>query len=165
MLSTTESAWGTTPAFKKGRKINKEDQYILWEYASRHPEFASSVILRNIKAEHGNLNITTRHVNRLRQEWGISRKKGRPCGRRLLNAPAGELVKLTPNLPFVGVCILDAFVEQSGIIEQVVTAIQIKRDRYKEEHPEETFPLLFHKKQTVTMRFKALFYAAFFGCD
>ena len=163
MLSTAESAWVTTPAFKKGWKISKENQYILWEYASRHPEFTSSAILRNIKAEHGNLNITTRHVNRLRQEWGISRKKGRPCGRRLLNAPAGELVKLTPNLPFVGVCILDAFVEQNGIIEQVISALQTKIACYKKEHPKERFSLLFHKKQTIINRFKALFYASFFG--
>ncbi|MCI5195335.1 MAG: hypothetical protein D3919_03730 [Candidatus Electrothrix sp. AW5] len=80
-----------------------------------------------------------------------------------MNAPGGELVKLTSNLPFVGVCILDAFVEQSGIIEQVVTAIQIKIAEYKDEHPEESFPLLYHKKQTIRDRFKALFYAAFFG--
>ena len=163
MLSTAESAWSTVPVFKNGRKISKEQQYILWEYASRHPECTSSAILRKIKAERGNLNITTRHVNRLRQEWGLNRKKGRPCNSQLLNNPGGELVKLTPNLPFVGVCILDAFVEQLGIIEQVVTAIQTKIARYKEEHPHETFPLLFHKKQTITNRFKALFYAAFFG--
>jgi hypothetical protein len=163
MLSTAENAWCTAPVFKKGRKISKKQQYILWEYASRHPECTSSAILQIIKAEHENFNITIRHVNRLRQEWRINRKKGRPCGRRLLNAPGGELVKLMPNLPFVGVCILDAFVEQSGIIEQVVTAIQTKIADYKEEHPEESFPLLYHKKQTITMRFKALFYAAFFG--
>ncbi|MCI5139135.1 MAG: hypothetical protein D3922_12135 [Candidatus Electrothrix sp. AR1] len=60
---------------------------------------------------------------------GGSRKEGRPCDRRLLNAPGGELVKLTRNLPFVGVCILDAFVEQNGIIEQVATAIQIKKSK------------------------------------
>lgn len=163
MLSTAESAWCTVPIFKNGRTISKEQQYILWEHASQHPEYTSSAILQNIKAEHENLNITIRHVNRLRQEWGVSRKKGRPCGQRLLNASGGEFVKLTSNLPFVGVCILDAFVDQSGIIEQVATAIQIKIVCYKKEHPEETFPLLYHKKQTITMRFKALFYAAFFG--
>lgn len=163
MLSTAESTWPTIPVFKNGRKISKEQQYILWEHASQHPECTSSAILQTIKAEHGNFNITTRHVNRLRQEWGLNRKKGRPSNRRLLNTPGGELVKLTPNLPFVGVCILDAFVEQNGMIEEVVTAIQIKIARYKEEHPEETFPLLSHKRQTITMRFKALFYAAFFG--
>ncbi|CAK8711354.1 hypothetical protein KKHLCK_16130 [Candidatus Electrothrix laxa] len=163
MLSTAKSAWCTVPVFNNGRKISRELQYILWEHASQHPECTSSAILQNIKAEYGNFNITTRHVNRLRQEWGVSRKKGRPCGRRLLNAPGGEFVKLTPNLPFVGVCILDAFVEQNGIIEQVATAIQIKIACYKKENPEETFPLLYHKKQTIITRFKALFYAAFFG--
>ena len=53
--------------------------------------------------------------------------------------------------------------EQNGIIEQVAAAIQIKTARYKKEPPEETFPLLYHKKQIIITRFKALFYAAFFG--
>ncbi|MCI5144954.1 MAG: hypothetical protein D3923_05350 [Candidatus Electrothrix sp. AR3] len=90
MLSAAESAWCTVPVFKNGRKISRELQYILWEHASQHPECTSSAILQNIKAEYENFNITTRHVNRLRQKWGLNRKKGRPSGGRLLNAPGGE---------------------------------------------------------------------------
>ena len=70
MLSTAKNAWCTIPVFKNGRKISREQQYILWEHASQHPECTSSAILQNIKAEYKNLNITTRHVNRLRQENG-----------------------------------------------------------------------------------------------
>jgi hypothetical protein len=163
MLSAAESNLGfTEPFFKTRRKITKERQYILWKFVWLNPTSTSSDILQRVEAEHGDFNITPHYFNRLRRGWGLSRKKGRPPGQRSLEAPGGELVKLTPSLSFVGVHILDAFLDQDGIFEEIVSLILRTIEDYRALNPDESFPLLCHKEQTLIMRFKALFYAPFF---
>lgn len=53
------------------------------------------------------LDVSVRHINRLRQEWGLSRVKGRPRTRlstqRTDSGTENVMVTLTPHLSFVGV--------------------------------------------------------------
>jgi hypothetical protein len=102
-------------------------------------------------------------LNRLRVQWGLNREKGRPRGSKATPVSKAELVKVTPNLGFVGVHILDDWMEQQGGFHEVMVLLKRSIEVYQAQHPQASFPLLHHREQTLLLRFKALFYAPLMG--
>jgi hypothetical protein len=64
---------------------------------------------------------------------------------------------------FVGVHLFAAWIEEHGLFVRVVEVLEARIAEYWEEHPEETFALLWHRSTTLLRRFQALFYAPLFG--
>jgi len=151
----------STPTFEDGAKLSAEQKLQLWTLVIADPTAPSRTILeRSFSA-----NITIRHLNRLRREWGLSRLKGRPRKPTTdsQSPPLPCPVRQEPNLPFIGVHIFSRWVEMQGDFPMVLDLIKQAIDNYMESHPDEFFPLLVHNDDTLLCRFKALFYAPLFG--
>ena len=149
------------PTFEDGTKLTAEQKLYLWSRVSAAPAVSSRAIL-----EHSfSINITIRHLNRLRSEWDISRPKGRPRKpdveslSQLLPVP----VRQETNLPFIGVHIFSCWAEMQEIFPTALDMMKQAIDIYTENHPEDSFPLLGHRDDTLLCRFKALFFAPLFG--
>ncbi len=150
-----------TPAFEDGTKLTAEQKLQLWTLVLADPTVSSRAILEQITS----INITIRHFNRLRREWGLNRSKGRP--RKPSDNSQQQLLPLAvrqeTNLPFIGVHIFSCWVEMQEIFPMVLSLIKQAINVYLENHPEDSFPLLRHRENTLLCRFKALFYAPLFG--
>src|SRR5437588_13075125 len=73
--------------------------------------------------------------------------------------PLGQLVRVTPSLAFVGVHVFAGWLQQHERMSMVMPALQQALDRYHIQHPDDDFPLLHHRAQTLRRRFQALFFA------
>ncbi len=150
-----------TPTFEDGTKLTAEQKLYLWTLVIAGPTVPSSAILEQAVS----INITIRHLNRLRSGWNLSRPKGRPRKPVYENKSALLPVPFRheTNLPFIGVHIFSCWVELQGIFPMVSDLIKQAISVYVENHPEDSFPLLGHKDDTLLYRFKALFFAPLFG--
>ncbi len=139
----------------------------MWKLASENPNSPSTKVLEKASQIQGPIQISVRHFNRLRLEWGLNRTKGRPVGTKKEkdSGSKGELVKEEANLPFVGVHIFDAWMEDQEMFTSVLTLLKQGILSWSMEHPNRTFPLLSHKDETLLLRFKALFYAPLLGIE
>lgn len=80
-------------------------------------------------------------------------------------APQGHLVRVTPSLSFVGVHIFATWLQQHERMSTVIPALQQAMQRYHTEHPDDDFPLVHHRAQTLRRRFQALFVAPLLGIE
>ena len=64
---------------------------------------------------------------------------------------------MTPSLSFVGVHVFAAWMQQQGRVSEVITLLQQAIHAYGQQHPEEDFPLLHHKEETLSLRCQAIF--------
>jgi len=90
-----------------------------------------------------------------RAEWTV-KKKGEP---------QGHLVRVTPSLSFVGVHLFEAWLQQQGGMSAVIPLLQQAIHTYRTQHPDDDFPLLHHREQTLRRRFQALFFAPLLGIE
>src|SRR5215470_9483144 len=88
-----------------------------------------------------------------RAEWTV-KKKGEP---------QGALVRVTPFLSFVGVHVFEAWLQQHGGMSVVIPLLQQAIHTYRTQHPDDDFPLLHHREQTLRRRFQALLFAPLLG--
>jgi hypothetical protein len=162
-LAQSGQIGNSCPTFSPRRKLTDTQQALLWQEITKNPDLPSRTILERVRAIEGKLSISVRHFNRLRVQWGVNRGKGRPRGSESTTVSKGELLKATPNLRFVGVHILDDWMEHEGKFCEVVMLLKRSIEVYRTQHPQESFPLLHHRDQTLLFRFKALFYASLMG--
>jgi hypothetical protein len=157
----------SSPEFRAGRKISEAEQVVLWKLCSEEPQCPSRIKVKQIVESQGKIRISLRQINRLRVKWGVNRGKGRPCQGEYgpSEAREGSLVKVTPHEKFVGVHLLEAWMEKQegfgGVLKRLKEAIE----EYRGEHVEGEFELLHHREQTLLVRFKALFYAPLLGIE
>jgi hypothetical protein len=57
------------------------------------------------------------------------------------------------------------WLESQANVAEVVDRLEAGIDRYRQAHPEEDFPLLHHRRETLQRRFQALFFAPLFGIE
>jgi hypothetical protein len=79
--------------------------------------------------------------------------------------PQGHLVRVTPSLSFVGVHVFAAWLQQHERMRTVIPALQQAMQRDHTQHPDDDFPLLHHREQTLRRRFQALFFAPLLGIE
>jgi hypothetical protein len=156
---------GASPPFEAGRKLGVVEMALVWQALHEDPQCPSRVLRDKVAQSPAPLQISVRHLNRLRVKWQLSRRKGRP--RRAENGPprpsCTEVVRVSPRLSFVGVHLFAHWLEQQGAFGPVVNQLQRAIQTYKDAHPEADFALLHHHQQTLLRRFQALFFAPLFG--
>ncbi len=94
------------PNFEDGTKLTAEQKLCLWDMIRYDPTVPSSRILKQAVL----IDISIRHLNRLRTEWGFSRPKGRPrkSDARSQSELLPEPIRLESNVSFIGVHIFHA---------------------------------------------------------
>ena len=158
---------GASPSFEAGRKLGVVEMALVLQVLHEDPQCPSRVLRDKVAQSPAPLQISVRHLNRLRVKWQLNRCKGRP--RHAESGPPRpsytEVVRVTPRLSFVGVHLFAHWLEQQGAFGPVVTQLQQAIQRYKDAHPEEDFALLHHHQQTLLRRFQALLFAPLVGID
>lgn len=167
-VQTTASV-DSCPEFSDGKKITAIQQAQLWAVLSEEPTCPTRRVLAEMTERVEPLSISVRHVNRLRVHWGLGRGKGRPRGAGFASGTEtegpGALVKLTAQVSCIGVHLFAAWVDEQGILGQVVMLVTQRIQAARHDAPGVDFGLLHHKTETLLRRFQALFYAPLFGIE
>jgi hypothetical protein len=153
------------PVFSGGKKMTERQQAVLWGVIMEEPTCPSYRVLMKVAERDEPLTISVRHVNRVRAQWGLSRRKGRPRGtpsEKTAALPA-MVGKLTPHLAFIGVHLFAAWLAAQAVLGQVVMLLEKCITTYTATHPDEDFALLSHTRETLLLRFQALLYAPLLG--
>jgi hypothetical protein len=156
-----------SPAFDAGRKLGAVEMALLWQVLHEAPECPSREVLDKVARSQAPIEVSVRHLNRLRVKWTLNRKKGRPGQATWTNPVSSgvEVVALTPHLSFVGVHLFAHWLDQQESFASVVGQLQQAIVAYKHTHPDDDFALLHHRKQTLLRRFQALFFASLVGIE
>ena len=167
MHATKDTAWNDeiSRKFSDGRKITGYLKLRMFEILADNPDCPTRLLIEQIEEIEGSVPLQVRHVNRLRLEWGVSAKVGRPAksepdegvGRN------DNLIEVRPNIAFAGLNLFDAWLETTDVVSEPVRILMETVEHYKASFPEESFPLLNHRTDTLRCRFKALLYAPLFG--
>ncbi len=155
------------PSFCAGRKLGELEKRLLWNRLQEDVHCPSRILREQFNQGQSTLPVTIRHLNRLRSQWGLSRPKGRPrkTPSRAGNGAGAELIELAPQLSFVGVHLFAHWLEQHDGFEPVLERLEQAIEGHKQTHPDDAFPLLHHRRQTLLRRFQALFFAPLFGIE
>src|SRR2546426_8171477 len=156
-----------SPDWCAGRKVTEAHKAWLWQVLNDDPTCPSRLVLHTMAETQEPIAVTLRQINRLRKAWGLNRGKGRPrrvAGQKKAE-PLGQFVHVTPSLSFVGVHVFAAWWQQHERMSMVISALQQAMHRYHLQHPDDAFPLLHHREQTLRRRFQALFFAPLLGIE
>jgi hypothetical protein len=164
MLENSEPTDNISTIFVNGRKVSADQKIKIWAYLQDDPECPTRSLIEQLKIIEVTIEISVRQVNRYREEWGFSGKPGRPKKEDLVeNEGHNHELILYESHAFIGVKIFDEWLEHQEMLSKVMELMREAIENYKGNHPSENFPLLQHREQTLTRRFKALFYAPLFG--
>jgi hypothetical protein len=139
--------------FRERPKISSDKQWILYRKLCANPCGSSKEILASICEV--NIEISISQINRIRKEWGLSRKKGRP--RKAEKSGHGERGQIKAAvLCKAGVKLFSFWLDEFEKHEKPLNAINTAIDVYKEAHAGENFRLLHSKADTIEKKWKAL---------
>ncbi len=160
--ATTEAA---PEIFCEGFKISSAQQMSLYQIVFKEPECPTRCVITKFAREDRNFDLTVRHVNRLRSSWGLSRKRGRPSKEEPArgNAGDGAVVVVRPSISFAGLHFFEDWLAEREDFRELIITLKQAAELHGDAVPEDSFPLLKHGIETLTMRFKALLYAPIFG--
>ncbi len=157
----------SSPSHCAGRKCSDIEKALVLHLLHEEPQCPSRLLLDKIAHSHAPLDISVRHLNRLRRQWQLNRPKGRPrhtpCHRPA--APSAAIVRVQPRLPYVGVHLFAHWLDQQGAFDPIVAQVQQAIAAHREAHPNDDLALLHHRDETLRRRFQALFFAPLFGID
>jgi hypothetical protein len=157
----------SSPSFCAGRKLGEVEKAWLWNLLYEDPQYPRRLLLDKVAQTHAPLDISVRHLNRLRRQWQLQRPKGRPrhAPERRSVASGAEVVGMRPRLSYVGVHLFAHWLEQQGAFAPVVARLTQATRAYQHAHPGDDFALLHHRAPTLLRRFQALFFAPLFGIE
>ena len=91
------------PPFCAGRKLGEVDKALLWTLLQEDQECPSRVLLDKVAQTQAPLAVSVRHLNRVRAQWQLNRRQGRPrqAHDRLPVAAGAAVVQMTPRLACV----------------------------------------------------------------
>jgi hypothetical protein len=156
-----------SPSLCAGRKLDDIDKALLMSLLQENPQCPSRLLLDKVAQSHVPLDISVRHLNRLRRGWELGRPKGRPRstpGHRPTAASA-EIVRVQPRLLDVGVHLFEHWLDHHRAFDPVVAQLQQAIQAHQQAHPDDDFALLHHREATLRRRFQALFFAPLLGID
>jgi hypothetical protein len=157
----------SSPSFCAGRKLGDVEKAWLWTLLHEDPQCPSRLLLDKVTQRHAPIDISVRHLNRLRGGWQLNRPKGRPrqapCRRPA--ASGGEVVQMRPRVLYVGVHLCAQWLDQQGAFEPVLAQLKQAIEAHQHAHPGDDFALVHHREQTLLRRFQALFFAPLFGIE
>ncbi len=151
--------------FSSGRKIAVIQKMQMYKILKDDQDCPTRVLMERVTEIGRPVNLTVRHMNRLRLQWGVNRKKGRPCKTEPVRGSNQnkDLVVIRPNISFAGLHLFDDWLEQQDGLYELIQLLEKAIAQYRIDHPNDSFPLLSHKTDTLRYRFKALLYAPLFG--
>lgn len=149
------------PDLTRGRSLDAIKTALLWELCSEDTNRTSHEVLSLARQKSGDFALSVRHLNRLRKAWSLNRPKGRPNRKKSHEAVS----RFNTFTSCVGLHVFDHWLEQKGVFGSLYPLFQEAIISYTREHPGASFPLLFHRKSTFLLRFKALLYASLFGVE
>lgn len=138
---------GDDRLFRPRHKIEISEQEFLYADAQARPQ-EPSVSFR-LRYE---LRISISQINRMRQEWDLARKPGRPSKARAIKA-AGQIRTL---LPQAGVSLFARWLEETGHLTAVFARLHKIIEQYRAEHTQEEFRLLHARRETLEQKWQAL---------
>ena len=124
-LSKPTLSEGASPPFEAGRKLGAMEMALVWLVLHEDPQCPSRVVLEKVAQRHVSIEVSVRHLNRLRAKWSLNRSKGRPgqaAGRHPICAGAA-LVQVTPRLSCVGVHLFAHWLDQQAGLAPVVAQL------------------------------------------
>lgn len=150
-----------------GRKLGAVELAVVWQVLHENPQCPSRVVRDKVVQRQGTMNVSVRHLNRLRAKWKLNRPKGRPRQSGLSRpvCAVGALVQVTPHLSFVGVHLFARWLDQQGCFTPVIARLKQAIAVYQQCHPDADFALLHHRDQTLLGRLQALFFAPLVGIE
>jgi len=155
------------PPFGAGRKLSDIDKALLWNLLHEDPECPTRALLDKVAQSQVPMAVSVRHLNRLRAQWHLNRRKGRP-GQTAWSRPlcaSAAVVQVTPHLSCVGVHLFAHWLDQHDAFGPVVVQLRQAIEAHKRAQPDEDFALLHHREQTLRRRFQALFFAPLLGIE
>src|SRR5215468_11753315 len=163
--SKEDLAERSRPSFDAGRKLSEIDKALLWQLLNETPACPSRELLAKVAQRQGLVPVSVRHLNRLRVQWTLNRPKGRPrhAEGRPPVASGAEVVRITLRLSFVGVHLFAHWLDHQGLLDTVVEQLTQAIHTYRTQHPDDNFPLVHHREQTLRRRFQALVFAPLLG--
>jgi hypothetical protein len=156
-----------SPPLDPGRKLGVVEIALLWQLLDENPQYPSRVVLDKVAQRQAGVQVSVRHLNRLRAKWKLNRPKGRP--RRTVRSPTdrenASLLQLTPHLSRVGVHLFARWLEQRESVRPLVAGRQQAIETYKRHHRDADLALLHHRQQTLSRRLQALVLAPLLGIE
>jgi hypothetical protein len=157
----------SSPFLDAGRKIGVVAKALMWQLLHEDPRCPSRVLLDKVAQAQTPIGVSVRQLNRLRVQWQLNRRKGRPrhAEGRPPGAAGAEIVQVTPRLSFVGVHLFAHWLEQHDAFGPIVTRLQQAIEAHQHAAPDDDFALVHHREPTLRRRFAALFFAPLLGID
>lgn len=149
------------PVFCSGKKLNEMQKLMIWSEIQGKPTIPSSEVVERIISRGEHISVSIRQINRFRAEHEISREQGRPRGSKK-ESQSSQLVKVALNVTRSGVHPFDDWIEEQEGFAGIIMSLQERIEIYKTANPGGKFRLLYHRKQTLLLHYKALFYAPLF---
>lgn len=157
----------SSPSFYAGRKLGDVEKAWWWTLLHEDPQCPSRLLLDKVAQSHAPIDISVRHLHRLRGGWQLNRPKGRPrqapCRRPA--ASGAKVVQMRPRRPYVGVHLFAQGLEQQGAFDPVIAQLTQAIESHQQAHPGDDFALVHHREQTLLRRFQALVFAPLFGIE
>ena len=140
--------------FRKRYKLSIQQQVAIYQKLREAPQITSKELLLCIP----DVKITENQLNRIRKEWKLSRRRGRPKKEEASKATkqAGSKSNVLTHLPKAGLTLFDLWLKETDRYQEVLQTIYALIDEYKKEYPEENFRLLKTSQGTVARKWKAL---------
>ena len=147
--------------FRERYKIKIEEQLMLYKLLYKNREKSSREILT--KTYEIKIEISISQVNRIRKEWGLSRKKGRPRTEENSNEQAGELEAAIQSK--AGVQLFSMLLDENEKYKEPLNAIKAAIKVYQQVDSEEDFRLLHSREETISKKWKALTLLSLLGIN
>ena len=152
----------STALFHSGYKVSESSKLEAWELLQLDPKITTRGLQSKLPQGNEIRSISVRHFNRIRLGWGLNHSSGRPYKSTNTSKNTAELINLDSNLSSVGVHLFAHWLTDQTVLNDVVDRIETAANKYQEAHPEHSFPLLQHRRETLHNRFLALLFAPLF---
>src|SRR2546428_7292965 len=125
-----------------GRKLGTVALAVVWQVLHENPQCPRRVVRDKVVQRQVTMNVSVRHLNRLRAKWKLNRPKGRPRHSGLSRpvCAVGALVQVTPHLSCVGVHLLARWLDQQGHFTPVVAGLKQAITLYQQHHADDALP-------------------------
>lgn len=133
--------------FRRRYKISIEEQIQLYEEVVWQPQETSAEIVMGYE-----FSLSISQVNRIRKEWGLERRAGRPRKGNIKK----QADKIIGHIPQVGVGLFALWFQKEQEHNSVLGEIKEVIAEYKENHAGEEFRLLNARSETIEKKWQAL---------
>lgn len=140
--------------FRKRYKISVAKQIKVYEKLVNNEQTSS----RDILLEE-NLLLSMSQINRLRQEWNLSRKRGRPKKQQKSESKLEEII----HIEQAGMKLFAKWLESEEKHEKAIDSICEKICEYKQDNETSTFRLLNSSRETIAKKWLSLSIAGLLG--